>query len=74
MLDNGCRRLFRCCIDVVVFIISILLAFVVGVLIGGLTELVTIIGIGGFITLITIFVLLIIIRIVQSLCCRIKNC
>ena len=56
MLENNCRRAFRCCIDIVIFIISILLTFVIGVLVGGATELATVIGTGGFIVLITVFV------------------
>lgn len=74
MLENNCRRAFRCCIDIVIFIISILLTFVIGVLVGGATELATVIGTGGFIVLITVFVLFIIIRVVQLLCCKIKCC
>ena len=74
MLENNCRRAFRCCIDIVIFIISILLTFVIGVLVGGATELATVIGTGGFIVLITVFVLFIIIRVVQFLCCKIKCC
>ena len=62
------------CIDIVIFIISILLTFVIGVLVGGATELATVIGTGGFIVLITVFVLFIIIRVVQLLCCKIKCC
>ena len=73
MLENNCRRAFRCCIDIVIFIISILLTFVIGVLVGG-AELATVIGTGGFIVLITVFVLFIIIRVVQLLCCKIKCC
>ncbi len=38
------------------------------------TELATVIGTGGFIVLITVFVLFIIIRVVQLLCCKIKCC
>ena len=71
MLENNCRRAFRCCIDIVIFIISILLTFVIGVLVGGATELATVIGTG---VLITVFVLFIIIRVVQLLCCKIKCC
>ena len=47
---------------------------VIGVLVGGATELATVIGTGGFIVLITVFVLFIIIRVVQLLCCKIKCC
>ena len=45
-----------------------------GLEIPDVTELATVIGTGGFIVLITVFVLFIIIRVVQLLCCKIKCC
>lgn len=70
--EKDCKR--RCCVDLVIFIISILIAFVIGLIIGALTGLVTFLGIGAIVLfLITLFALLAI-RIIMLICCGKKAC
>lgn len=63
----------KCCIDLVIFIISILLAFVVGLLIGSLTGLVTFLGIGAIVLFIATLLIFLIIRIIMIICGK-GNC
>ena len=65
---NHNRR--RCCIDIIVFIISILLTFTIGLLIGAVTGLYETLGLGAVIVLITLLVLAMIIRIIMLICCK----
>lgn len=58
----------RCCIDLIVFIISIALAFSVGLLVGALTSIVILISLPAIIVLIAVLVLLLIIRIIMLKC------
>ena len=71
--DNCCPKYKKCCVDVVIFILSILFAFVIGVIIGAVTGLFAALGLGAFVTLAVILGLLIIIRIVMLACLGIKK-
>ena len=64
----------RCCIDLVIFVISILLAFGIGVIIGALTGLVTFLGIGAIVLFLVTLLILLIIRIIMLICCKKKEC
>ena len=64
----------RCCIDLVIFVISILLAFGIGVVIGALTGLVTFLGIGAIVLFLVTLPILLIIRIIMLICCKKKEC
>lgn len=64
----------RCCIDLVIFVISILLAFGIGVVIGALTGLVTFLGIGAIVLFLVTLLILLIIRIIMLICCKKKEC
>lgn len=55
----------RCCIDLIVFIISLALVFSVGLLVGALTSIVILISLPAIIVLIAVLVLLLIIRIIM---------
>ena len=61
-----------CCLAIVIWIFAFLLAFAVGVLIGGATGLFSVIGVGAFIVLITLLVVTLIALIIYYLCrdCR----
>ena len=64
----------RCCIDLVIFIVSILLAFGIGLIIGALTTLVTFLGIGAIVLFLVTLLILLIIRIIMLICCKKKEC
>ena len=67
------RRERRCCVDLIIFILSVLLAFAIGLLIGALTGIVELLGIGPLITFIVILILLIVLRVIMRICCP-KSC
>ena len=58
----------KCCIDLVIFIILILLAFVAGLLVGNLTTLVTFLGTGAIILFLATLAIMLIIRVIMLLC------
>lgn len=64
----------RCCIDLVIFVISLLLAFGIGLIIGALTGLVTFLGIGAIVLFLVTLLVLLIIRIIMLICCKKKDC
>lgn len=61
-----------CCLLIIIAIFSLLLVFAVGVLIGAVTALFPIIGLGVFIVLITLLAITVITLIIYYLCidCR----
>ena len=68
------ERKTKCCIDLIIFIISILITFVAGLLVGALTELVATLGNGAIIVFLSTLVLLLIIRVITILCSKKNNC
>ena len=64
----------RCCIDLILVVLLILLAFAFGLLIGALTSLIIFLGIGSLITFIAVLILLIIIRIIMLICKENRRC
>lgn len=64
----------KCCVDLVIFVISILLAFVIGLIIGALTGLVTFLGIGAIVLFLTTLLALLAIRIIMLICCKNIKC
>lgn len=64
----------KCCIDLVIFIISILLTFGIGLIIGNLTGLVTFLGIGAIVLFLSTLLLILIIRIIMIICNKRKCC
>lgn len=73
MSQNKCCKKEKCCVDLIICILSSLLTFVVGLLIGALTGLVAVLGIGAIIAIIAILVILLILRIINLLCCKDKE-
>ena len=63
----------RCCIDLVIFVVSILLAFVIGLKIGALTGLVAFLGTGAIVLFLVTLLILLIIRIIMLICCEKKK-
>ena len=64
----------KCCIDLIIFIISILLAFVAGLLIGNLTGLVTFLGTGAIALFIATLLIFLIVRVIMLICNKNKCC
>ena len=62
----------KCCIDVVIFILSVIFAFALGVVIGAVTGLFAALGLGAFIAILVILAVLIITRIIMLACCNRK--
>lgn len=74
-VNISCRRTRNnncCCLTMVIGIFAFLLAFAVGVLIGGATGLFDTIGVGAFIVLITLLVATVLALVIYYLCreCR----
>lgn len=59
------RRKDRCCVDIIIFILSIILAFTVGLLIGALTGIFIIGAFAALVVFAVILIILIIIRAIQ---------
>ena len=65
----------RCCIDLVIFVVAILLAFGIGLVIGALTGLVAFLGTGAIVLFLVTLFILVIIRIIMLICCgKKKDC
>ena len=73
---TGCKqRKNRCCIDIIIYILSILIALTLGLIIASIPVIGAILfaAIATLIVLAVILVILIIIRIIQLVCERNKN-
>ena len=69
--DNGCyKNRIICCIDTIIYVLSIIFTFVIGIIIGAFTSLATILTIGALIVLAVVLLILIIIRIIAIACKR----
>lgn len=66
------RRKDCFCLWLIVAIVAIVLSFFIGVLVAGLTAILTILGIGGIVTLVIALVVILIIAIINAICCK-KN-
>ena len=73
MLQNDCGKKNRCCVDIIICILSSLITFIAGLLIGALTGLVTALGLEAIIAILSILVILTIIRIINLVCCKDKK-
>ena len=70
---HKCQEVIKCCIDIVVFILTSLLLFIVGVIVGAYTGLAALLGLGAIITITAILIILLIIRIITLICCKDKK-
>lgn len=61
------------CLWLILAIVAVALAFFAGVLVAGLTDIVTTIGTGAIITLIIALAILLIVAIINVLCCNKRN-
>ena len=51
MSQDKCCKENKCCVDIIICILTSLVAFVIGLLIGGLTGIITALGIGAIIAM-----------------------
>ena len=70
--DNCCKKVKKCCVDIIIFILGLLFAFVIGVIIGAQTAIFEVLGLGAFVVLAVLLGILIIIRIIMLICCKRK--
>lgn len=63
----------KCCMDIAIFILVILVAFVVGLIVGTLTDLISLLGLGAVILFLVTLVILLIIEAIMLICCK-KRC
>lgn len=69
------KRRNRCCVDVVIFTLSILLTFTIGLLVGSAISATVLGALAAFIILAVILFVLIIVRIIDLICgCCKKHC
>lgn len=64
----------KCCMDLVIFVISILLTFAIGLIIGALTGLASFLGIGAIVLFLVTLLVLLAIRIIMLICNKKKSC
>lgn len=63
----------KCCTDIIIFILTSLLLFVLGIIIGAFTGLAALLGVGSIIAITAILTILLIIRIITLICCKEKK-
>ncbi len=73
MSQNKCCKRQKCCVDLIICILTSLLAFTIGLLIGALTAIVVSLNLGALIAIIAILAVLLIIRIINLICCKDKQ-
>ena len=73
MLQEDCCKKNKCCVDLIVCIITTLLAFTIGLLIGALTGILILLNLGAIIAVLAILTILLIIRIINLICCKDKK-
>lgn len=64
----------RCCMDIAIFILVIFIAFVIGLIVGTLTDLISLLGLGAVILFLVTLIILLAIEAIIFVCCRRKNC
>ncbi len=64
----------RCRIDLVIFIISVLISFIVGLIIGNLTTLVSFLGIGAIVLFLATLFIILMVRIIMMICSKNRCC
>lgn len=64
----------KCCVEIAIFITIVLVAFVVGLIIGALTGLADFLGTGAIVLFLATLLILLIIEIAILICCKKRNC
>lgn len=73
MLQNNCCKKNKCCVDIIICILTSLITLIVGIIIGALTGLLTALGIGAIVAILAILLILLIIRIINLICNKDKK-
>jgi len=60
--------------DIAIFILVIFIAFVIGLIVGTLTDLISLLGLGAVILFLVTLIILLAIEAIMFVCCRRKNC
>ena len=71
--NNCCIKFKRCCVDLILFILSILFAFIIGIILGATTGIFTSLGVGAFVATSVILGILILIRTIMLVCFGVKK-
>ena len=76
MYQETCCKRNKCCVDLIICILTSILAFTIGLLIGALTGILVLLNLGAIIAVIAILIILLIIRILNLICNKEKkeNC
>lgn len=67
---HKCCTVTKCCADIIIFILTSLLLFIAGVIVGAYTGLAALLGLGAIIAITAILIILLIIRIITLICCK----
>lgn len=70
---KNCNKIEKCCVDIIICILTSLILFLAGLIVGAFTGLASILGIGAIIAIIAILAILLIIRIINLICCKENN-
>ena len=70
--SNCYQKVKRCCVDIVIYVLSVLFTFVIGIIIGAETGIFVSLGVGAFVTLAIILGVLTAIRTIMLLCFETK--
>ena len=73
MSQNKCCKKEKCCVDLIICILTSLLAFTIGLLIVALTAIIVILNLGALIGIIAILAVLLILRIINLICSKDKQ-
>ena len=68
-----CCEAVKSCVDIIICVLTSLLTLVAGILIGGLTGLISALGLGAIIAILVLLAILLIIRIITLICCERKE-
>ena len=70
---NKCCEVAKCCVDIVVCVLTSLLLFITGLIVGAYTSLATGLGLGAIIAITALLLILLLIRIITLICCKDKK-
>lgn len=71
---NCCKKDKKCCIDIIIFILSIILAFTIGLIVGAALVGIVILSLPAIIVFAVVIAILIIIRAIMLICSNNKKC
>ena len=73
MLQDYCCRKNKGCVDLIICILTSILAFTIGLLIGSFTGTIVLLNLGVIIAVIAILIILLIIRLINLICYKDKK-